>query len=147
MGFKPQVTAHERKLMAALQYRHIECISNPRVCGYYPDIQVVGTNILIEVDGAVHWGKVARSRDRERTKHLNLQGYRVIRVRNCQIEDNQKLRLVVAQIEQAIERSRSGRSGLVFREGGGVDPTSAKRARRKAKALNGKPQRRRKSVK
>ena len=115
-------------LCAALRSRGVACTQNPKISGYYPDIAITGTNILVEVDGGVHASAGAKARDRQRTKHLNLAGYRVLRFSNNQVDT--KLRTVVQKIEAAIGKYQAGRTGLVFR---GAVPEKQK-ARAKAKA-------------
>ena len=134
MSWQPKITRHERRLYSALLLRKINCVANPKISGYYPDLHISGTNILIEVDGGVHRGAVARAKDRQRTYHLKQAGYRVLRFSNRQIEE--ELLNVLAQIEKAVARAQQGRSGFVFTAAQETYPGQAKRAREKAKQLN-----------
>lgn len=76
MTWKPKITVQEQQLAAALELYGVRSTSNIKICGYYPDLHIVGTNILIEVDGSVHHSAAARQRDRIRTQHLNQSGFR-----------------------------------------------------------------------
>jgi len=131
--WKPTITRQERLLRAALKRYGIQTVSNAKIAGYYPDLHIVGTNILIEVDGSVHYGKEAKERDRLRTQHLNLAGYRVLRFTNKAIETS--MQSVIVKIYRAIETCQMGRSGIVFRKHSTSD-TRKQAARRKAKELN-----------
>lgn len=130
--WKPAITRQERLLQAALRAQKIGCKCNPKISGYFPDLWIIGTNILIEVDGGVHRSKQAKARDKRRTNHLNLAGYRVLRFSNRQVET--AIAAVVERIKSAIAFSRTGRSGIVFRSN--ADRDRVEQSRAKAKRLN-----------
>lgn len=128
----PIVTKQERTLQAGLKAQGIPYQCNPNISGYFPDLLILNTNILVEVDGGVHKSKIAKEKDKLRTKHLNFSGYRVLRFSNKKIET--ELKQVIERIKLAILLSKSGRSGIVFKRGA-VNPDQAKRSRAKAKEL------------
>lgn len=113
MDWKPQITYQEQLLARALRLEGIACLSNHKICGYYPDLWVKNTNILIEIDGSVHRSKEAKQRDKQRTAHLNLAGYRVLRFGNRQVETS--LLKVIKQVKKAIAVSETGRTGFMLK--------------------------------
>lgn len=60
---------------------------------FVPDFVCLSLKLIIEVDGKIHLKK--KNEDEERTKYLELLGYKVIRFNNEEVENN---------IEKVIER-------------------------------------------
>ena len=83
------------KRLAGLRFRH----QHP-VGGFILDFFCPARKLVVEVDGSIHDEQAEY--DSERTKHLNLWGYRVIRFRNEEVFEN--LPSVLAQITRAADR-------------------------------------------
>ncbi len=66
---------------------------------YIPDFVSLSVKLIIEVDGKIHLKRIKE--DRERTRRLEILGYRVIRFRNEEIENN--LIYVLTEIKMNIE--------------------------------------------
>jgi very-short-patch-repair endonuclease len=64
------------------------------------DFYCAEQKLIIELDGAVH--KQQRERDEERTAVLERQGYRVLRIKNAEVERD--LEEVLRRIAAAFER-------------------------------------------
>ncbi|MCI2430537.1 endonuclease domain-containing protein [Candidatus Acetothermia bacterium] len=56
------------------------------VAGFVVDFYCAEHRLVIELDGAVH--EQQRERDRQRTEILKCQGYRVLRIKNADIEND-----------------------------------------------------------
>ena len=97
---KPIATPSEIKLMKALIKHGFTVQSNERLHGYYPDLRIVGTNILVEIDGSVHKIPSVHDRDKLRAKHLRSHGYKIIRCTNYQVTKN--CEAIVAKICEEI---------------------------------------------
>lgn len=86
MKYRPPIaTPSELKLINALTKHGFRVESNVKIHGYYPDIRIGGTNIIIEVDGAVHRIPSVHERDKQRSKHLRKHGYKIMRFTNYQV--------------------------------------------------------------
>lgn len=81
----PIATPSELKLIKALRKHGFRIQSNKELHGYYPDIRIVGTNIILEVDGKVHSLPEVHERDKQRSKHLRKHGYKIMRFTNYQV--------------------------------------------------------------
>ena len=81
----PIATPSELKLIKALIKHGFRVQSNVELHGYYPDIRIVGTNILVEVDGKIHKLPEVHERDKQRSKHLRKHGYKIMRFTNYQV--------------------------------------------------------------
>ncbi len=55
---------------------------------YVADFACMAARLIIEVDGSQHGGEAGIARDRERTRWLEREGYRVIRFWNNEISEN-----------------------------------------------------------
>ena len=66
------------------------------VCGYIPDFVEESSYLIIEVDGEYHNTPYQKKKDARRTRHLNQEGYKVIRFMNEEVLTN--LGLVVERI-------------------------------------------------
>ncbi len=82
---RPIATPSELKLIKALIKHGFRVQSNVELHGYYPDIRIVGTNILLEIDGRVHSLPEVHERDKQRSKHLRSHGYKIMRFTNRQV--------------------------------------------------------------
>lgn len=81
----PIATPSELKLIKALTKHGFRVESNVKIHGYYPDILISGTNIIIEVDGRVHSIPSVHERDKLRSKRLRSHGYKIMRFTNYQV--------------------------------------------------------------
>ena len=70
---------------------------------YVPDFVALSIKLIIEVDGKIHLKR--RNEDAERTKSLERLGYKVIRFKNEEIEND--LEKVVINIKKHIEKLRT----------------------------------------
>jgi very-short-patch-repair endonuclease len=86
MNYPPPIpTQSEKKLLRALIKHGFTVKSNVKLHGYYPDIRIVGTNILIEIEGSIHKIPSVHERDKQRSKHLRKHGYKIMRFTNRQV--------------------------------------------------------------
>ncbi len=96
-------TESESILVDELKKAGYEVRCNRRVFYYYPDIQIVGTNILIEVDGGYHTSFRQRLKDSRRDSYLKRKGYVVLRFPNDMVVQNPNA--VLASINLALNVS------------------------------------------
>jgi very-short-patch-repair endonuclease len=75
---------------------------NPYVCGYYPDLLISNSKLLIECDGTYHNAPRQRHLDACREKILKRCGYVVLRFSNTEILRNG--RRVLATILSTLEQ-------------------------------------------
>ncbi|NJL42225.1 MAG: DUF559 domain-containing protein [Pseudanabaena sp. SU_2_4] len=78
-NWQPSQTKSEIRIKKALENHGFIVRHNEKICGYYPDIHIANTSLLIEIDGAYHFTKKQRKRDAMRTKHLEQLGFKVLR--------------------------------------------------------------------
>ncbi|MFA5296876.1 MAG: vitamin B12 dependent-methionine synthase activation domain-containing protein [Lutibacter sp.] len=76
---------------------------------YIADFICLKSNLIIEIDGSIHQLPENRVSDKERTKWLEEEGYRVIRFTNKEVLSN--LDLVLNRIKKELEASPSGTGG------------------------------------
>ena len=105
-NWTPQVTRYEKLLSKFLDQYGIAHESNPVIAGYYPDIVITGTNVIIEVDGSIHATIEQHLKDQERTKHLEAAGYKVLRITNWKIVN--KPTRVIYEIRAFLFQARTG---------------------------------------
>ena len=67
-----------------LEKEGFEVISSERLYGFYPDLRIKNSNLIIEIDGGYHNTKAQKRKDWKRTKILNSYGFTVIRFTNDQ---------------------------------------------------------------
>lgn len=89
MGWKPPQTIPERIVASLLRKAGFEVEENQRLHGYFPDIRIKGTPLLIEIDGAYHFTPEQKLKDEARTERLQREGYSVIRFTNRQAKDSE----------------------------------------------------------
>jgi very-short-patch-repair endonuclease len=95
-ALRDEMTPSEKKLWKVLQEWKPVFEAQQVVCGYIPDFICRGRMLVIEVDGPIHLKK--RKRDAKRTRHLENQGWRVIRFTNAQ---------VMHRLESVLDRIRN----------------------------------------
>ena len=82
---KIPVTVFEVRGKKFLEDEGFEVDSGKRLFGFYPDLRIVNTSLLIEIDGGYHNTKKQKRKDWRRTKILNSYGFTVIRFTNEQV--------------------------------------------------------------
>lgn len=82
-----------KKLGVKFKRQHI-------IDSFIPDFVSLSIKLIIEVDGKIHLKK--RREDDERTKRLEILGYKVIRFKNEEVENN--LNEVLKKIKNNIEK-------------------------------------------
>ncbi|HYD87988.1 MAG TPA: DUF559 domain-containing protein [Vitreimonas sp.] len=55
---------------------------------YIADFACIAAKLVLEVDGVTHWTPEELAHDARRTKYLEQQGWRVLRVTNADVYDN-----------------------------------------------------------
>jgi very-short-patch-repair endonuclease len=85
------VTGSEERLSVFLQRKGLEVVCGKQLHGYYPDIRIKDSMLLIEVDGGYHKAKAQKRKDREQTQHLTDRGYTVLRFTNEQVKKDRNL--------------------------------------------------------
>ena len=78
-------TKSEYILKAILKAHGFKLWHNKKCHGFYPDLWIMGTKILIEVDGEYHFTDAQKAKDKARSKILNSYGFTVIRCTNSQV--------------------------------------------------------------
>jgi very-short-patch-repair endonuclease len=101
---RPIATYSELRLISILRLHGIKVWSNKLLHGFYPDIWIIGTKLLIEIDGKIHKLPSVHERDKERSKILRRYGYRVLRFTNWQVEHRSDR--IVLKIKEAIAKDR-----------------------------------------
>jgi very-short-patch-repair endonuclease len=104
-ALKPKETKSERLLIAVLKFHGIEVWHNKPLHGFYPDLWVVNTKVLIEVDGRYHYTPEQKAKDKRRSLILRKYGYKILRFSNWMVENRSKT--VVERIKAAIAKERA----------------------------------------
>ena len=111
-----EMTPGERILWTRLRRKQVLGIPfyRQRPLGrFIVDFYASAVRLVIEIDGGVHDGSAARARDAERDRMLNEAGLRVIRFRNCEVENN-----IDGVVRRIIEVVRNPPSVPPFAKGG-----------------------------
>jgi very-short-patch-repair endonuclease len=98
-NWQPSETKSEIRIKKALENHGFIVRHNEKICGYYPDIHIANTNLLIEIDGAYHSTKKQRKRDAMRTKHLEQLGFKILRFSN---DEAKNINLVIKAVREAL---------------------------------------------
>ena len=101
---RPIATKSEQKLIQILTTHNIKVWSNKNLHGFYPDIWIVNTKILIEIDGKYHSTLEQKAKDKRRSLILRKYGYKILRFSNWMVENRSKT--VVDRIKAAIKKER-----------------------------------------
>lgn len=99
---RPIATKSELKLIQILALHNIKVWSNKQLHGFYPDIWIVNTKILCEIDGKYHYTPEQKAKDKRRSLILRKYGYKILRFSNWMIENRSKT--VVERIKAAIAK-------------------------------------------
>ncbi|RPJ18420.1 MAG: endonuclease domain-containing protein [Chloroflexi bacterium] len=100
-ALRKALTPAERKLWARLRNRQLNGVRFRRqhaIGEYIPDFVAIKPKLIVELDGSQHLEQTEY--DEERTQHFELQGYRVIRFWNNDVE--KKMESVILAIIHAL---------------------------------------------
>lgn len=108
-NWHPPKTSAEFKAKKILEDHGFSVIHNQCLYGYYPDLRIANTNVLIEIDGGYHSSKRQKSKDKQRTKILEGYGFVILRFTNAQIRQRD---LLINQVRAAtgIRETKKARS-------------------------------------
>jgi len=98
-NWEPPKTSSEFKAKKILEDHGFSVIHNQCLYGYYPDLRIAGTKVLIEIDGGYHRLKTQKDKDAQRTKNLEKYGFVVLRFTNDEIN---KPDLLINRVRQAL---------------------------------------------
>lgn len=94
--WRPPTTLEERLLAEGLVEAGLKIAQNRKICGFFPDIHICGTRLLIEIDGKYHDHPEAALRDKQRAKILRSRGFKILRFTNSYIRN--RLDYAIAKI-------------------------------------------------
>ena len=105
---RKNMTKEERRLWYDFLRGHTVRFIRQKIIGnYIVDFYCAKANLVIEIDGAQHYDEIGVSKDEERTRYLESQGLKVIRIPNNNIHSN--FRGVCEFIDNEIQKSLSHR--------------------------------------
>ena len=90
-NWQPPTTSSEFKAKKILEDHGFSVIHNQCLYGYYPDLRIANTKVLIEIDGGYHSSRNQKTKDNRRTKNLESYGFVVLRFTNAQIKQKDLL--------------------------------------------------------
>jgi len=90
-NWEPPTTGYEHRVKQALEKEGFSVSHNEKLFGYYPDLRISNTKILIEIDGGYHTKKLQRDADLDRTRVFEKYGFTVLRFTNEQTKDIPKI--------------------------------------------------------
>lgn len=93
------------KLLRNRQFKNLKFKRQVPISGYIADFVCEEIKLIIEIDGGQHNDKVNIEKDSIRTKNLELEGYKVIRFWNSEINEN--LEGVYEKLSKVIEEMLS----------------------------------------
>ena len=103
---RKNMTKQERHLWYDFLRKYFVRFIRQKIVGnYIVDFYCPKANIVIEVDGSQHYEESGIDKDIERTKYLESQGLKVIRIPNNEIENN--FRGVCEFIDDNVRKSLS----------------------------------------
>jgi very-short-patch-repair endonuclease len=111
----PVATPSEKLLIRKLLIHGIKSWSNRNLHGFYPDIWIANTKILIEVDGSVHSTPEQKAKDKRRSLILRKYGYKILRFSNWMVENRSKtvVERIKAAIKKELEKERAKQLKLI----------------------------------
>ena len=99
--WKPPITPQEIYLKRQLEKAGYEVLTCQRIAGYWPDLIIAGTSLIIEVDGDYHNTKEQKEKDFIRSAILLEEGWTVLRLKN-KVAMNRKV--AIKRLEEALKR-------------------------------------------
>ena len=101
---RKNMTKEERHLWYDfLRGYSVRFIRQKIISNYIVDFYCAKANLVIELDGSQHYDEIGINQDNERTKYLESQGLKVIRIPNNEI--NRNFRGVCEFIDNEVEQS------------------------------------------
>ena len=101
---RKNMTKEERHLWYDfLREYSVRFIRQKIIGNYIVDFYCAKANLVIELDGSQHYDEIGINKDIERTKYLERQGLKVIRISNNEINNN--FRGVCEFIDREIQQS------------------------------------------
>lgn len=105
---RKNMTKEERRLWYDFLRGHSVRFIRQKIIGnYIVDFYCAKANLVIELDGSQHYDDIGVSKDEQRTKYLEDQGLKVVRIPNNEIHSN--FRGVCEFIDNEIQKSLSHR--------------------------------------
>ena len=105
---RKNMTKEERRLWYDFLRGHSVRFIRQKIIGnYIVDFYCAKANLVIELDGSQHYDDIGVSKDEQRTRYLEGQGLKVVRIPNNEIHSN--FRGVCEFIENEIQKSLSHR--------------------------------------
>jgi very-short-patch-repair endonuclease len=101
---RKNMTKEERHLWYDfLRSYSVRFIRQKIIGNYIVDFYCAKANLVIELDGSQHYDEIIKIKDIERTKYLESQGLKVIRIPNNEVNNN--FRGVCEFIDSEVEKS------------------------------------------
>jgi very-short-patch-repair endonuclease len=101
---RKNMTKEERHLWYDfLRGYSVRFIRQKIIGNYIVDFYCAKANLVIELDGSQHYDEISKIKDIERTKYLESQGLKVIRIPNNEVNNN--FRGVCEFIDSEVEKS------------------------------------------
>ena len=105
---RKNMTKEERRLWYDFLRGHSVRFIRQKIIGnYIVDFYCAKANLAIELDGSQHYDDIGVSKDEQRTRYLEGQGLKVVRIPNNEIHSN--FRGVCEFIDNEIQKSLSHR--------------------------------------
>ncbi len=102
---RKEMTPEERKLWYLFLRTHSSRFYRQKAIGnFIVDFYCAGAKLVVELDGTQHFEDEGQQKDKQRTKHLEQLGLRVVRFSNRQI--NEEFSAVCQAIDEAIKATR-----------------------------------------
>lgn len=109
-NWQPPKTSAEFKAKKILEDHGFSVIHNQCLYGYYPDLRIAGTKVLIEIDGKYHNSRSQKTKDAKRTKNLESYGFIVLRFTNEQVKQPD---LLITKVRAALNIREAKKSQIV----------------------------------
>ena len=82
-----EIMLHGALLHVFLPYRAVVCFQEP-IGPYVADFFLFPFNLVVEVDGGIHFTDQAMEHDRRRNTYMKNKGITVLRLKNAEVRDN-----------------------------------------------------------
>ena len=101
---RKNMTKEERRLWYDFLRGHSVRFIRQKIIGnYIVDFYCAKANLVIELDGSQHYDDIGVSKDEQRTRYLEGQGLKVVRIPNNQV--NQEFRAVCEYIDSIVKEA------------------------------------------